>query len=122
MKLGIVGSRSFTDYEYFKECMRQFEKYEISCIISGGAIGADSLAEKYAFENEIPAKIFKPNYNLHGRKAPMLRNTTIVENSDMVVAFWDGVSGGTQDSINKARKLKKAVIIFRVDGIGTLCL
>lgn len=122
MKLAIVGSRSFTDYTYFKECMKQFENSEISYIISGGAVGADTLAEKYAAENNIPVKIFYPDYNLHGKKAPILRNTTIVENSDVVVAFWNGVSGGTRDSINKARKLKKAVVIFRVDGLSTLCL
>ena len=51
IKLAIVGSRDFTDYERFKEAVLQtllnwnVNKTDIEYIVSGGAKGADTLAE-----------------------------------------------------------------------------
>jgi hypothetical protein len=33
-----------------------------------------------------------------------MRNAEVVARADVVVAFWDGVSAGTQDAIRRARK------------------
>lgn len=47
--IAIVGSRDFTDYEFFKtkvEYLLQNIKEEI-IIVSGGAKGVDSLANQY---------------------------------------------------------------------------
>ena len=41
----------------------------------------------------------------------MNRNTDIIKNCQMVVAFYDGVSKGTKDSLDKAKKLKKTTLI-----------
>jgi len=46
------------------------------------------------------------------KKAGFLRNTTIIENAEVVVAFWDGRSRGARDSIGKANKLKKDTFII----------
>jgi len=35
----------------------------------------------------------------------------IVNNSDILIAFWDGISQGTKDSINKAEIAGKEVVI-----------
>ena len=43
----------------------------------------------------------------------MIRNTDIVKNSDIVVAFWDGESKGTLDSIRKAENLNKGLMIIK---------
>ena len=51
MKLAIVGSRTFNDYEFLFNTIHNIEDFriiDIECIISGGAKGADSLAEKFA--------------------------------------------------------------------------
>lgn len=39
---------------------------------------------------------------------------TIVDNADMVIAFWDGTSKGTQNAINYAKKQAKPVVIINV--------
>ena len=57
MKVVIAGSRGFNDYNYMKN---QLNTYNITYIITGGAKGADSLAEKYAKENNILIEIIKP--------------------------------------------------------------
>lgn len=41
MKVAVVGSRSFNDY---KMLSKELNKYDITTIVSGGAIGADTLA------------------------------------------------------------------------------
>ena len=115
MKLAIVGSRSFFNFEVFKETLEDYlDKNKIfpTLIISGGAGGVDSLAELWAKDMNIPTQIFKADWNKLGKAAGMLRNTTIINTADKVVAFWDGTSRGTQDSIKKAKVSKKLLIIF----------
>ena len=41
----------------------------------------------------------------------MNRNTKIIEDCDMVIAFWNGVSTGTKDSIEKAKSMNKKVVM-----------
>lgn len=42
------------------------------------------------------------------------RNGWIIADADQVVAFWDGASRGTKDSIERARKLGKPLHIVRL--------
>ena len=116
MNLGIVGSRSFEDYELMK---REVDLEGIDFIVSGGARGADSLAALLAADNDIPLIEFKPDYREHGKKAPFIRNSQIVAASDFIIAFWDGKSTGTLDTIRKAQNLGKKVIIVEYNR-GTL--
>jgi len=109
MKVAVIGSRTFDKYESVYNVL---SKLKITEIISGGAKGADSLAERYAKENNIPTKIFLPDWETYGKKAGFLRNTQIIEECEMVVAFWDGESKGTKDSLDKAEKLGKKVMII----------
>jgi len=109
MKVAVIGSRSFNDYE---EVKRILSNIQITEIISGGAAGADTLGEQYAKENNIPTKIFKPDWEKHGKVAGFLRNTDIVNESELVVAFWDGESKGTKDSISKAYEQNKKVLVI----------
>ncbi len=109
MILGIVGSRSFNNYNLFLKKIEEIGNPDK--IISGGTIGADKMAERYAFENNIEIVIYKPDWKKHGPAAGPIRNKSIVENSDIIIAFWDGVSKGTLSSINMANKLGKKLII-----------
>lgn len=114
MKLGIIGSRSFLDYHLLEVTINQFINTctnSITHIVSGGAKGADTLANRYAEEKNIEMIVFKPDWKKYGKRAGYIRNTDIIENSDIVIAFWDGISPGTKDSIDKALNLNKQVII-----------
>lgn len=113
MKLAIIGSRSFDDYNLLKQiCDKIHTKYVITEIVSGGAKGADLLGERFANEYAIKTNIFIPDWNRHGKSAGFIRNNDIVNHSDLVLAFWDGVSKGTNHSINIAKKTNKPIIIF----------
>lgn len=114
MKIAIVGSRSFKDYEFLKKEVEKFiseNSLEEVTIVSGGAVGADTLAEEFAAENGYETIIYLPDRKTYGREACRVRNTDIVETGDVVFAFWDGISTGTKDSINKAEKLNKKMFI-----------
>ena len=111
MKLAIVGSRNFDNYTI----LRNFADYFIeSCddsIISGGAKGADTLAKQYAHENLIATVTYLPDWNKYGKSAGFIRNKLIVDNCDIVLAFWDGKSKGTQHTIKLAKAAKKPTFI-----------
>jgi len=109
MKLAIIGSRSFNDYDKLKNEVDKIK--DITTIISGGAKGADTLAEKYAFEKNIPIKIFPANWSKFGKQAGIIRNKEIIDNCDKVIAFWDGESRGTKNSITVAKNKGKEVIL-----------
>ena len=115
MKIAIVGSRKFNDYELLKNVVKDYiVKYNCVniTIVSGGAKGADTLAEHFAKEFDFEMKIFHPDWEQLGRDACAARNTQIVEFADIVFAFWDGSSPGTKDSITKAEQMNKELIII----------
>ena len=94
MKVAVIGSRGLI--------VDNLEKYlpkETTEIVSGGAIGIDRCAREYAKANGIKLTEFLPNYELYGRRAPLVRNELIVNYADVVIAFWDEQSHGTAFTI-----------------------
>ena len=114
MNIAIVGGRDFSDYTLLKESILAYiDTHETpENIVSGGAKGADTLAAQFATEMGIPLLVFKPDYQKYGRGATLVRNTQIIENADVIFAFWDRQSKGTKDSITKAKKLQKELHII----------
>ena len=58
---------------------------------------------------------FLPEYERFGRAAPLKRNITIIENANLVLAFWDGKSKGTKFVIDSCEKLGVEVRVIRLD-------
>lgn len=111
MIVAVIGSRSFNTEKDRNSLYEELDKLKITKIVSGGAPGADSFAKMYADDRRISIEVIRPDWSL-GKHAGMLRNTLIVEKAQLVVAFWDGESSGTLDSIKKAKKMKKEVLVF----------
>ena len=113
MKLAIVGSRTFDNYELLVDTIFRNVNLlsNVQSIVSGGATGADSLAERFAEEHLIEKIIFKPNWNFYGKSAGYKRNVDIVQNSDLVMVFWDGKSKGAEHDVKIAKDLKKQLIV-----------
>lgn len=112
--VAVVGSRTFTDYELLRNTLDEHKLVKIRTIVSGGAAGADRLAERYAAERGIELIVLRPDWSTHGKSAGIMRNTDIVDRSDFVFAFWDGQSRGTADTINKAKSRGKPVVVVRI--------
>lgn len=109
IKLGVVGSRNFDHYSILKE---ELTNYDVCCIVSGGAKGADSLAKQYANTYNIQIVEYLPQWEVFGKKAGFIRNQLIVDNSDEVIAFWDGESKGTLSTIELCKKANKKVKVI----------
>ncbi len=117
MRLAIVGGRDFDNYGLLESILWDLLRVRRNdipkdIIVSGGAKGADSLGKKYAKEEELECIEYLPEWKKYGKSAGFLRNQTIVNNCDMVLAFWDGVSRGTADTIEKAKRAKKPTFII----------
>jgi hypothetical protein len=113
-KVAIVGSRDFTDYAILKQfILDHIDVNEIDMIVSGGAKGADSLAEVFADEFQKKKAIFKPDWTRYGKVAGFLRNTDIIDSSDICFAFLSHPnSNGTLDSISKAKERKIPLFVY----------
>ena len=116
MILAIIGSRSFTNLSYAVAIARPFiEQNDIEEIVSGGAQGADRIAEDIAEICKLRMTVLKADWKRYGRGAGMIRNQDIIDGCDCALVFWDGKSPGTRDSINKLAKARKMFLIIRYD-------
>ena len=84
MRVAVIGSRGLSVPN-----LGDYLPEETTEIVSGGA-----------------------EYEKYGRRAPLVRNITIIENADLVMAFWDGSSHGTKFVIEECRKRGVPVRIF----------
>jgi hypothetical protein len=91
MKVLVCGGRDYNDQSAAWGFLDGY-RARISLLISGGARGADTLAERWAANNRIDTEIFRADWNTHGRKAGFLRNKQMLDEGrpDVVIAFPGG--------------------------------
>lgn len=109
MKLLIVGSRSINEFD-----LSGYIPDDTELIISGGANGIDSVAEKYADSNNISKLIIRPKYKLYGRAAPIKRNEEMVNIADAVLVIWDEKSKGAKYTAEYAKRKNKILKIILI--------
>jgi hypothetical protein len=109
MKLAIIGSRNCPPID-----IEKYLDYIPDTIVSGGAIGADTYARKFAKKKGLKMIEFFPNYEKYGNIAPLVRNKLIVEECDSLIAFWDGKSRGTKFTLDYAKEKNKPVKIIAI--------
>lgn len=104
MKLGVVGSRSITSPKPVHDAITDCPwSHKFLTVLSGGADGVDTAAVEIAEELGFETEVIEPDWDDWSDGHPALsRNTEIIEESDAVIAVWDGQSNGTRDSIDKA--------------------
>lgn len=110
MKVAVIGSRGLSVSD-----LGRYLPENTTEIVSGGAKGVDTSAREYALSHGIKLTEFLPEYTRFGRSAPLKRNITIIEYSDIVIAFWDGKSRGTKFVIDNCRKLGVEVRVYIMD-------
>jgi hypothetical protein len=117
VKVVVAGSRGFSDYELLKDQLTDIlsgivlnEDSDIEFeIVSGGARGADKLGERFAKEGDLKLVEIHADWKGVGKQAGMLRNIEMAKyasesDKGVLVAFWDGVSRGTEQMIRMAEK------------------
>lgn len=109
MRVAVIGSRGLTVDDLGKYLPEETDE-----IVSGGAKGIDTCAREYAISHELKLTEFLPEYGKYGKSAPLKRNISIIENADIVLAFWDGSSHGTNFVIDKCREMGIEVKIINL--------
>jgi len=106
-RIGVVGSREFSNYKQLSELLDKIcERGDT--LVSGGAVGADGFAQRYAKERGLRILVIYPDYVHDGRGGALIRNKYIVENSDRVYAFYAKgrfQQGGTANTIEWCKRL-----------------
>lgn len=112
--IGIVGSRDFPWSEVVVAFVGSLP--DDTLVVSGGAPGVDTIAEQAARQRGLDVIVFPADWKGLGRKAGPIRNGQIVAAADHVVAFWDGASRGTLDTVAQALRAGKPVVVYGSDG------
>ncbi len=108
MRIAIVGSRNYMPLSEVVQFVRDLPEGTI--VISGDAPGVDKTAQEEA--ERIGLEVVKhPAQWQFGAGAGFIRNREIVKDADEIVAFWDGKSRGTADTIRCSVRAKKRVVV-----------
>ena len=116
----VAGSRTFNDYELLKrKCdhLLQNQKGRIH-VVSGGAKGADTLAERYARERNYELHVFPADWDTFGKSAGYRRNEEMHKFISQFtkrgcVCFWDGQSKGTEHNFRLCEQYNNSLRIIK---------
>jgi hypothetical protein len=84
-------------------------------IVCGGAKGADAAGREWALRSKIPIvsdPVTELDYKAHGAYlGPRMRNRRMAERGTHLIAFWDGISGGTSDMVCRMATRRKPILV-----------
>lgn len=103
MRILVCGGRDYNDANgVYNALDRLHAKKRITCVIQGGASGADMLAWGWAKAYGVPVEEYKAEWEKYGKRAGPLRNKRMLDEGkpDGVVAFPGG--RGTADMVAQA--------------------
>lgn len=107
MKLIIAGSRNITDYDLIRSLVMKsgfWKKYGKSIeVVCGMARGVDRVGLDFAKKNGLKWHERPADWTASPRGAGFIRNSQMADESDGLLAVWDGTSPGTKNMIDIAR-------------------
>jgi hypothetical protein len=105
VRLLACGSRDWTDRGRIAAVLAGYAAHRPIEVIHGDAPGADALAADVARSYGYAVRAFPPDEARHGDRARPMRNLAMLDaRPDVVLAFHDGDSPGTQHTIDEARR------------------
>lgn len=112
MRILVCGSRTWTDLNQIRTVL-QGAPYGSTIVHGDCKQGADAMADTCGMMiSGLHLERHPADWKTHGKSAGPLRNKEMVASKpDLVLAFWDGVSRGTGNTIALARKAKIPVHI-----------
>lgn len=116
----VVGSRGMADYGVLSHVLDGLILRDDGLqFVCGGARGADTLGERWAKDHGVPTVLMPADWATHGKKAGPIRNTEMAQITDVLVAFWDGHSRGTQHMLRTCHTMATrsiSIYLYRLDG------
>lgn len=121
MRVAIVGSREYPNLQQVIDFVNSLP--DGTEVVSGGARGVDITAQRAAEARGLPVRVFLPRFQRentpYSPRHFFDRNTDIVVNSDVVIAFPWGKASGTRDTMEKAIQRKKRMQTFQPNDEAT---
>ena len=112
MRVLVCGGRAYSDADRVYSVLDMLHcKNPITCIIEGGAKGADFLACRWSASRGVADHSrFSADWALYGKSAGPKRNQRMIDEGkpDMVVAFPGG--SGTADMVKRAKTANIPII------------
>lgn len=105
MKILVCGGRWFDDEKWLEHVLNQLDdKVPITCVVNGGASGADTLGAMWASHRDIQVQTYPANWQKYGKAAGHIRNQQMLDEAkpELVVAFPGGK--GTLDMMTRAEE------------------
>jgi predicted Rossmann fold nucleotide-binding protein DprA/Smf involved in DNA uptake len=111
VRVAIVGSRRFAEPERVTEYVNGLPPR--ASIITGSASGVDAAATKAARTRGLAVQVMPASFDeLKDPARSDARNQRLVDACDVLVAFWDGASKGTRNTVERALDSGKEVHVF----------
>lgn len=107
MKVIIAGSRDFDRLLLVTWAAAECG-FDITEVVSGGALGIDTMGERWAARRNIPVKPFyvsPKDWDRYGKRAGHLRNQKMAEYADALILIWDGCSPGSANMKQQAVRM-----------------
>jgi predicted Rossmann fold nucleotide-binding protein DprA/Smf involved in DNA uptake len=119
VRVAIVGSRRFSEPARVAVYVNGLPPR--ASIVTGGASGVDAAATKAARARGIPVTVMAAGFDeatdQHKSEA---RRQRLVDACDVLVAFWDGKSKGTRETVDRALDSGKEVHVFLGSAAATM--
>ena len=116
MRVGIVGSRDCGSHlRRTQEILAVLRAYGPGTVVVSGdcPTGIDMIAKRCAKALGLEYVGHPADWKRLGKRAGFARNGTIVADTDEGHAWWNGISRGTMDTVEKYKKAGKLVIVHR---------
>jgi len=82
-------------------------------LVTGSASGVDAAATRAARRRGLPVQVVPASFDeARDPAAAAARNQRLIDQCDVLVAFWDGISQGTRRTLERALDSGKEVHVF----------
>lgn len=115
----VTGSRSWPDKAAIANALLQWwlnNDRPLSVLVSGGARGADQMAEEVWNKQQFQVEHHPADWNHYGKRAGLIRNVEMVRaGADVCIAFIHNGSAGASHCARLAHEHGIPVILYRID-------
>jgi len=111
MKVAIAGSRHYPDLSRVADYVSSLPPSW--SIVTGSAAGVDATAARAARDRGLPVRVLGASFEeVRDADRAAERNQRLIDACDVLVAFWDGTSNGTRQTIDRALAAGRELHVF----------
>lgn len=111
MRIAIVGSRHFPDLDRVESFVAGLP--EGTRLVTGSASGVDAAATRAARQRGLAVQVIGAGFEeARDPGVAEARNQRLIDQCDLLVAFWDGASTGTRSTVDRALDTGRDVQVF----------